>query len=67
MFPLIGFFVTLHVKNRCDRIGLDLLHNPGAQSIPGSPVGMLFNPAEETVACVWGWKYQLICLKAITV
>lgn len=66
-FVLIGFFVTEHVRSWCDSIGLDLPLNLRTQSIQSSPSGMVFNPDEEMAACVWHWKYQLICLKAISV
>lgn len=41
----LDFFVTDHVRNVCDSIGLDLFLNQRTQSIHCTPLGMVFNPA----------------------
>lgn len=55
---LFGFFVTEPVKNWCDSIGLDHAPKPTNTINPEFSFGN---------ACVWHWKYQLICLKPISV
>lgn len=67
MFLSLNCVSQCMAGGRCDSVGLNLPLNAGAQSIQSPPLGMVFNPAREMAACVWHWKYQLICLKAITI